>query len=106
MNQPDFFWGYLPFWIVNYGLSLVAWACIGRWMLSFFVPALQPGNYIWRSFVWLTGWAIAAVGFVTPASLGQRWLPLITAFWLFWLRTGFYFAMAAADMTPRLAGGG
>lgn len=106
MNQPDFFWGYLPFWIVNYGLSLVAWACIGRWMLAFFVPALQPGNYIWRSFVWLTGWAIAAVAFVTPASLGQRWLPLITAFWLFWLRTGIYFAMASAGMTPRLAGGG
>ena len=106
MNQPDFFWGYLPFWIVNYGLSLVTWACIGRWMLSFFVPALQPGNYIGRSVVWLTGWAISATGFVTPASLGQRWLPLIAAFWLFWLRTGIYFAMASAGLTPRLAGGG
>ena len=21
MNQPDFFWGYLPFWIVNAGMS-------------------------------------------------------------------------------------
>jgi hypothetical protein len=39
-------------------------------------------------------------------ALGQRWLPLITAFWLFWLRTGVYFAMASAGMTPRLAGGG
>ena len=105
MNQADFFWGYLPFWIVNYGLSLVAWACVGRWMLSFFVPAMQPNNYIWRSFVWLTAWALAAVAAVTPSSIGPGWRPLVAAFWIFWLRIGFYFVMASWGQTPRLAGG-
>ncbi len=105
MAQPDFFWGYLPFWIVNYGLSLVGWACVGRWLLSFFMPTMQPQNYIWRSFVRLTGWSVAAAAFLTPSSIGPRWLPLVAAFWLFWLRTGFYFAMASAGLTPRLSGG-
>lgn len=106
MTQPDFFWGYLPFWIVNYALSLVAWVCVGRWLLSFFMPGMQPQNYIWRSFVWLTAWSVAAARFLTPSSIGPRWMPLVAAFWIFWLRTGFYFFMAGAGLTPRLAGGG
>ena len=105
MSQSDFFWGYLPFWILNYGLSLVAWACVGRWLLSFFMPSMQPTNYIWRSFVWLTGWAITAVDWITPSPIGRRWMPLLAAFWLMWLRVGVYFALAALGMTPRVTGG-
>jgi len=105
MSQADFFWGYLPFWIVNYGLSLVAWACVGRWALSFFMPAVQPRNYIWRSFVWLTEWAVVAARFISPSSIGPRWMPLVASFWVFWLRLGIYFAMAGVGMTPHLAGG-
>lgn len=105
MNTPDFFWGYLPFWIVNYGLSLVIWACVGRWMLSFFMPAVQPRNYIWRSFVWLTGWAVSGAAAITPGILGPRWHPLIAAFWLMWIRVGAYFLMAAWGLTPRVSGG-
>ena len=106
MTPPDFFWGYLPFWIVNYGLSLVAWACVGRWLMSFFMPATQPTNYIWRSFLWLTSWAVRSASFVTPSLVGLSWMPLVAAFWLFWLRVGFFLAMSGAGMTPRLAGGG
>ena len=105
MNQPDFFWGYLPFWILNYGLSLVAWACVGRWALSFFMPAVQPRNYIWRSFVWLTEWAVVVARFVSPSSIGPRWMPLVASFWLFWVRLGIYVAMAGVGMTPHLTGG-
>ena len=105
MNQADFFWGYLPFWFLNYGLSLVGWACVGRWMLSFFVPSMQPDNYIWRSFVWLTEWVVRASDLITPASIGRRWIPLVAAFWVFWLCIGIYFAMSAMGWTPRLSGG-
>jgi hypothetical protein len=104
MTTPDFFWGHLPFWIVNYGLSLVVWACVGRWLLSFFMPMVQA-NYIWRSFVWLTGWAVGAAAIITPSALGPRWHPLIAAFWLMWLRVAFYFVMAAWGLTPRVSGG-
>ena len=106
MTPPDFFWGYLPFWIVNYGLSLVAWACAGRWLMSFFMPAIQPANYIWRSFLWLTGWAVRGAAFATPSLVGPSWMPLVAAFWLFWLRVAFFVGMSTAGMTPRLTGGG
>jgi hypothetical protein len=102
MAQPDFFWGYLPFWAVNYGLALAGWACVGRWMLSFIVPGLQPNNYIWRSFVWLTEWAVRTARLITPASLGPRWMPLVASFWIFWLRIAAYAAMAAAGLTPHV----
>ena len=62
----DFFWGYLPFWIWAYGLAVVAWTCLGRFMLGFMVPP-NSGNYIWRAFRFLTDWAIALIRLITPA---------------------------------------
>lgn len=106
MQQPDFIFGHLPFWIVNYGLSAVAWTCIGRAMLSLFVPSLQPTNYIWRAFVLITDWAVRAVAFVTPSVVAPGWLPLLTAFWLFWVRVVLFFVMAGAGLVPTLGGGG
>lgn len=106
MNNPDFFWSYLPFWIVNYGLAMVAWSCLGRFLLAFFVPSLQPTNYIWRAFVVLTEWAVRLTGLITPSYVRPMFLAPIAAFWIFHLRVVAYFALAAAGMTPRLTGGG
>ena len=46
MTGDDFLWGYLPFWILNYGLAVVIWTCFGRFLLAWFVPAIQPTNYL------------------------------------------------------------
>lgn len=100
MNQPDFFFGYLPFWIMNYGLAVVIWSCLGRFLLSFFVPALQPSNYIWRAFYWLTEWAVRATSYITPGFIRPIFLPPIAAFWLFHLRIVLFFVMWHAGLTP------
>jgi hypothetical protein len=102
MNQPDFILGYLPFWIVNYGLAVVLWSCLGRFLLSFFVPSLQPGNYIWRAFRALTEWAVIATQAITPAFIAPIWLPPIAAFWLFHLRVVLFVLMAQAGLTPSI----
>lgn len=106
MSDTRIFLDFLPFWIVNYALAAVMWSCVGRFLLGWFVPGLQPANYIWRAFVMLTGWAVAATAFITPSVVRPVWLPLFAAFWLYWLRTVFYLVMAGAGLTPRLAGGG
>jgi hypothetical protein len=105
MSESHFFWGYLPFWIINYGLAVVAWSCVGRFLLAFFVPSLQPTNYIWRAFVALTEWAVQLARLVTPSYVRPIFLVLIAAFWVFHLRFAAFFAMAAAGLTPSITGG-
>jgi hypothetical protein len=106
MQQPDFILGYLPFWIVNYGLAIVIWSCVGRWLLSFFLPQIQPKNYIWRAFVMLTEWAVRAASWITPSMIRPGWLPLIAAFWLYWIRILLFFLFHALGMTPSVTVGG
>jgi hypothetical protein len=102
MSQPHFIWSYLPFWIVNYGLAVVLWSCIGRFLLSFFVPSLQPGNYIWRAFRVLTEWAVQATRFITPSLVAPVFLAPIAAFWLYHLRVVLFLVMWQAGMTPSI----
>src|SRR5262245_20458934 len=102
MREPDFLLGYLPFWIVNYGLAVVVWSCIGRFLLACFVPRLQPGNYIWRAFRALTEWAIVGTSFITPRYVSPFFLPLLAAAWLYALRIVLFVAMWNAGMTPTL----
>jgi hypothetical protein len=97
-------WTHLPFWVINYGLAIVMWSCIGR-MLLFFMPGVQPGNYIWRAFYLLTEWAVRLFGFITPMFIRPFWLPLIAAFWLWHVRFALYLVLAKAGMTPTLGGG-
>ena len=106
MNEPHFFFGYLPFWIVNYGLAVVLWSCIGRFLLSFFVPSLQPGNYIWRAFRGLTEWAVRATAVITPSFIAPIFLAPIAAFWLYHLRIGIFLILWSLGMTPSLAPAG
>ena len=42
--------GQIAFSVLNYALAAVIWSCVGRFLLSWFVPSIQPGNYIWRGF--------------------------------------------------------
>jgi hypothetical protein len=100
----DFFWGFLPFWVVNYGLALVAWTCVGRYLLAMFVPP-QTTNYIFRWFVLLTDWAVSAVSFVTPAFVQRRYLPLLTALWCFAIRFVSFPIFYSFGMLPSVTSG-
>ena len=102
MTGDDFLWGYLPFWILNYGLAVVIWTCFGRFLLAWFVPAIQPTNYIWRAFVALTEWAVRATSWITPRYVRPVFLPPIAALWLFYLRIALFAAMASSGLTPTL----
>ena len=103
-DQPDFIWGYLPFWIVNYGLALVTWCCVGRFFLFFFVVGRQPRNYIWRSFVALTDWWVRPVAYVTPRLVHPLYMPLIAAFWMYTIRVALFLALRLWGMTPTFPG--
>ena len=103
MDQPHLFWGYLPFWLWTYGLAVVAWTCIGRFLLGFIVPPDSP-NYIWRWFRRLTDWAVALVGLITPRYVDQRYAPLVTTYWFFLIRYASWPVFAALGLAPRLGG--
>lgn len=100
MRSSDFVFGYLPFWIINYGLAVVLWSCMGRFLLSFFVPRLQPNNYIYRGFHFLSEWAVRATRFITPSFILPIFVPLLAAIWVFYLRIAVFVAMYWAGMTP------
>lgn len=99
-------WGYAPFWIALYLLGIVTWSCVGRFMLAWFVPAIQPTNYIWRGFVFVTEWAVRLFGYVTPRYVKPVFLPLVAAFWLYWIVRPLVFTLfAVLGLAPRLSGG-
>jgi hypothetical protein len=98
----DFVLDHLPFWIVNYGLAVVIWTCLGRFLLAWFVPAIQPTNYIWRAFVVLTEWAVRATAWITPRYVRPVFLPPIAALWLFYARILAFILMSSWGWVPRL----
>jgi len=102
----DFVLGHLPFWIVNYGLAAAIWSCLGRFLLAWFVPGVQPTNYVYRAFVLLTEWAVRAVSWITPRYVRAEFLPPIAALWLVYLRIAVFVLMSGWGMVPRLAGAG
>lgn len=99
--QNNFVLGYLPFWVVTYGLALVAWSCLARFAMQAFVAQDSP-NYIWRGFRWLTGWAVAAARRIVPSYVGTPLLPLVAAAWLFALRVVLGILMVQAGWAPRV----
>lgn len=102
MDQSDFFWGYLPFWLWTYSLAVIAWTCVGRFMLGFIVPHDSP-NYIWRWFRRLTDWPTRLFGLITPRYVEPRYLPLVTMYWCFLLRYAGWPVFAALGLAPSLA---
>jgi len=97
----EFVLGYLPFWVVNYALSLVAWACIGRLLMSAFLPPDSP-NYIWRGFRMLTDWAVGTARLMVPSYVRPIFLPLVAFCWLMALRWAVGLFMIGSGMAPRL----
>jgi hypothetical protein len=92
------------FSVLNYMLAAVVWSCVGRFLLSWFVPAIQPGNYIWRGFVLVTEWAVRGFGAITPSYVAPIFLPLVAAFWLYWgARPLLFAAFIQLGLAPRLA---
>lgn len=103
-QTPDFVLGYLPFWIVAYGTAIVAWSCVGRFLLELLVPPTSP-NYILRWFQRLTNWAVAATRAITPRFFHTRHLPLITAYWAFVVRFAATTWMLNHGLVPALSQG-
>jgi hypothetical protein len=101
-QPPDFFWSFLPFWVGVYGLAVIAWTSLGRFLLQVMVA---PGstNYIWRGFRLLTDWWLAAMRVITPVYVPALFLPLIGAFWAFLLRYAFALLMFSLGLAPRLS---
>lgn len=100
-GQKDFILDFLPFWIVTYATAIVAWSCVGRFLLELIIPPTSP-NYILRWFHLLTNWAVRAAAFITPRFFHTRYLPLITAYWTFVIRFAAYTAMLQNGMVPTL----
>ncbi|MBM3477924.1 MAG: hypothetical protein FJX69_01750 [Alphaproteobacteria bacterium] len=91
------------FSVLNYALAAVVWSCVGRFLLSWFVPAIQPGNYIWRGFVLVTEWAVRVFGALTPSYVVPTFMPLVAAFWLYWgVRPLLLVAFVQAGLSPSL----
>jgi hypothetical protein len=101
----DFVAGHLPFWFFNYTLALLAWACIGRFMMSVFIAPASP-NYIWRGFRLLTDWAVAAARRLVPSYVRPQFLPLIACCWLFAIRWTVGLSMIGAGLAPQHHPGG
>jgi hypothetical protein len=80
-GQPNIVFDAPIFFAFVYGVAIVQYTCIGRFMLGFIVPANSP-NYIWRWFVLLTDWAIRLCRYWTPTYVRGIWMPLVAFFWL------------------------
>lgn len=102
MDSSHFILGHLPFWLVTYGLAVIGWTLIGRFMLQFLVPQ-DSALYIWRAFRWLTDWAVATARLLVPSYVPPGYLPLVAAFWVFALRLVLGVLLWSAGWAPRLA---
>ncbi len=101
MQRYDFFWDNLAFWLVMYGLAVVAWTCLGRFILAIFVKDSSK-NYILRWFERLTDWALHLTALITPRAVAPGLMPLVTAVWFFLLRFAAYLLFANLGMVPRM----
>lgn len=100
--EPTLITGFLPFWIINYGLALVAWSCLARFSMQAFM-ADDSRNYIWRGFRLVSSPGVALARFVTPRYVVPLWWPLLGALWVFALRFAISLAMLAHGLAPRLS---
>jgi uncharacterized membrane-anchored protein YitT (DUF2179 family) len=97
----EFVADYLLFWIVNYTLALIAWACIGRFMMSAFI-ATDSQNYIWRGFRLLTDWAVGGARMLVPSYVTPMFMPLVACCWLFAIRWVIGLSMIGAGLAPSI----
>jgi hypothetical protein len=100
--EADLILPYLPFWLVIYGLALIAWASIARFGMQAWMPP-DSRNYIWRGFRLLSAPAVGFARFVTPRYVAPLWWPLLGALWAFGIRFVASLIMLALGMVPRLS---
>ncbi len=101
-TDQAFFLNYLPFWIVNYGLALFAWTCVGRFAMSWFAPP-DWQNYIYVFFCRATDWVIRPVRVITPLIISDRMTIMVTALWLFALRFIISLTMLQMGLAPSVS---
>jgi hypothetical protein len=101
MPGENLWWSYLYFHLPNYALALLFWTLIGRFMFSLFLRPDSP-YYIYRWFRRLTDWLLPAVAFITPSIIPPLALAPIAAFWVAIARVGFFMALYAAGLAPRI----
>jgi hypothetical protein len=101
MTGPSFWWSYWYFHFPNYAFALLFWTLIGRFMFGLFLPPDSP-NYIYRWFRRLSDWLMRPVSYITHSIVPRLVLPLVAAFWVATARVGFFMAMYAAGLTPRV----
>jgi len=104
MAGQDIWWSYWYFHLPNYAFSVLFYTLFGRFLLGAILPD-DSRNYIYRWFRRLTDWIMAPVAFITPSIIPKGLLAPIAAFWIIVLRVGFFAAMYAAGLTPRIAAG-
>jgi YggT family protein len=102
VDGRDLWWSYWYFHLPNYALSLVFYVLFGRFILGFFLPP-DSRNYIFRSFIWLTGWIVRPVAFLTPSAIPAAFLPPVAAFWIVVLRVAYFMLLYSLGLTPRAA---
>lgn len=90
---------YWYFHLPNYLLAALMYTLIGRFLLTFFVPA-GWNNYIWRGFVRLTDPVIRLFAFITPKTVPLMVLILFSFLWLFAIRIAFLRALAVSGLAP------
>ena len=101
MESDNLFWAFWYYQLPNYILGALFWTCIGRFLLSIFVPP-ESTNYIWRWFCRLTDPVLRATRWVTPIYVMFFFMPLAAAFWLSFLRLVLLLVMTAAGIAPKL----
>jgi hypothetical protein len=104
-GSPNFLLDFPVFWLFVYGVAVVQWTCIGRFMLGGVLP-MDSRNYIWRWFRLLTDWVMYAMTFVTPIYVRPIWLPLIAFFWLGFIRLVGSMVLFKLGLAPTISGGG
>jgi hypothetical protein len=104
-GSNSFVFAYPIFFAFVYGVAIVQWTCVGRFMLGAILPHNSP-NYIWRWFRLLTDWVMYAMRFVTPLYVRPVWVPLIAFFWLGLLRLVGSMVLFKMGLAPMLSGTG
>ncbi|TAD87123.1 MAG: hypothetical protein EAZ99_18605 [Alphaproteobacteria bacterium] len=103
-QSTDFLVSFIPFWIVTYGLAVLAWTFIGRFLLGMWLPP-NTSNYIFRFFRLLTDWPLMVVSAMTPRIVPQPFVLLCAAYWCFVLRYVAFVLFFLSGMAPSITGG-
>ena len=90
---------YWYFHLPNYLLAALMYTLIGRFLLTFLVPA-GWNNYIWRGFVRLTDPVLRLFAFITPKTVPFMVLMAFSFLWLFVIRVAFLRVLAVYGLAP------